>query len=103
VATNVCLNQLRSRAIREPGSSTVSPEPALEPAAEAANLVRALIHGLSERQCEIAVLHFLDGLTQQEIAAILGLSRKTIGRDVEEIRSKATALGAPGSKVAGRG
>jgi RNA polymerase sigma-70 factor (ECF subfamily) len=48
---------------------------------------------LSERSREVAVLHFLDELTQEEIGEVLGLSRKTIQRELEHIRARASALG----------
>ncbi|MBI3181347.1 MAG: sigma-70 family RNA polymerase sigma factor [Myxococcales bacterium] len=97
VTTNVCLNALRGRKVREPSASSPE-EPAVDQAAaEAADLLAALAGRLSERQLRVAALHFVDGLTQEEIGQVLDLSRKTIGRELEAIRSEAAALaGAPG-------
>lgn len=47
----------------------------------------------------MATLLYIDGLTQDEVATTLGLSRKTIGREVEALRVKASALGALPSEV----
>jgi RNA polymerase sigma-70 factor (ECF subfamily) len=98
MTTNVSLNALRGRKVREPEL----PPPATEPsvgmeATEAVDLLRALARRLGERQLEVACLHFVDGLTQEEIAQVLGMSRKTIGRDMEVVRACAAELaGEPG-------
>ncbi len=92
VATNLCLNHLRSRALREP-LAMPDGEPSFEPGhVEAANFIRALASRLSERELAIATLLFFDGLSQEEIADTLGLSRKTIGRELDEIRRRAEEL-----------
>ena len=96
VTTNVCLNVLRGRAVRE-AAPQVSPHAPEGDTVEVVNLLRALSDQLDERAREVAVLHFLDELTQEEIAEVLGVSRKTIQRDLEAIREKARALGEPGS------
>jgi RNA polymerase sigma-70 factor (ECF subfamily) len=99
VTTNVCLNMLRQRRSRDP----VEPLPAAEESAaeprsvEAANLIRVLMSDLPERAREVAVLHFMDELSQEEIAEVLGTSRKTVQRDLDIIREKAAALGEPGA------
>ena len=50
------------------------------------NTVRGEIHD-PERVCR-----FLDDMTQDEIAAHLGLSRKTVGKRLDRIRAAVTAL-----------
>jgi len=37
---------------------------------------------------QIAILHFVDGLTQQQIERELGVSRRTIGKKLQHIREK---------------
>jgi RNA polymerase sigma-70 factor (ECF subfamily) len=92
VATNLSLNHLRARRIRE-RASPPEEEPSLPPAdCESAQLLRTILEGLSPRQQEVAVLHFMDGMTQEEIATTLAVSRKTIVRDVAFIRERAAAL-----------
>ncbi len=95
ITTNQCLNQLRARSVREPALAVISGEPSVDAAAtEALDLLQKWVRNLDEREQEIATLLFVDGLTQEEAAEVLGLSRKTIGREVDELRRKAAALGA---------
>jgi len=95
ITTNLCLNHLRARVHREPALTVVSDEPALDEAAsEARDLLRVWLTHLTDREQEVATLLWVDGLTQEEVADVLGLSRKTIGREVLELRAKAAALGA---------
>ncbi len=76
--------------------SAPPPEPGVGgDAAEAAHFLRALATTLDERSLQVAVLHFLDGMTQDEVAQVLDISRKTVVRTVQSIRAKADALGAP--------
>lgn len=106
ITTNICLNAIRSRGLREPGA-----QPAEEPAeergesqaagVEARNLLRQWAAHLNEREMHVATLLFIDGLTQDEVAQTLGLSRKTIGREVQVLRVKAQALGALPNEVPG--
>ncbi len=96
VATNVSLNHLRSRRVRERPESPAE-EPSIPPAdCESAQTLRALLASLGVRQQEVAVLHFLDGMTQEEIASTLGVSRKTVVRDVAFIRERAARSGNDG-------
>jgi RNA polymerase sigma-70 factor (ECF subfamily) len=95
VTTNVALNALRSRKVREPKLALVSDEPAADvDDVEARQLVSKWLQHLDEREVEVAALLYVDGLTQQEVADVLGLSRKTIVREVEVLRGKLAALGA---------
>lgn len=97
ITTNVALNQLRARRLREPKHLNLVPddEPSTGPeATETRQLIDKWLSGLTEREQTVATLLFIDGLTQEEVADVLGLSRKTIGREVEELRRKAGALGA---------
>ena len=102
--TNVALNLLRSRAYREPAESVEPAELGVELAGttEARNLLQALVRSLDERALRIAALHFLDGLTQEEIAEVMRLSRKTVGKILAQVREQALALQGPVAEV-GRG
>lgn len=106
VTTNVCLNLLRRRSLRDvPGTAEAVAEEAVAPrSVESAQLLRLLVRKLTGREQEIAVLHFLDGLTQEEIAEVLGVSRKTVVRDLAHLREVAAALEGPvGGRSAGNG
>ncbi len=101
ITTNVCLNVIRGRGVRERGGEATEGE--LDAAAEsmtsmtgveARNVLQKWVTHLNEREVNVATLLFIDGLTQDEVAQVLGLSRKTIGREVEALRAKAASLGA---------
>lgn len=95
ITTNLCLNQLRARKLREPKLRLVTDEPVTDQqATEVRQLLQVWLTHLDEREQQIATLLFIDELTQEEVAEVLGLSRKTIGREVEQLREKAAALGA---------
>ncbi len=95
VTTNLALNHLRSRKLREPMLTVVAPEPSSGlDQLEARQLLSKWLGKLEERELEVATLLFIDGLTQQEVAEVLGLSRKTIVREVEALRQKLEAIGA---------
>lgn len=95
VTTNVALNQIRSRKLREPLLTVVPTEPSTAvDHVEARQLLTKWLGHLDDREIEVASMLFIDGLTQQEVADVLGLSRKTIVREVEELRSKLESLGA---------
>lgn len=97
ITTNVALNMLRARHVREPLLTVIDADTDAATGAEAVevrDLLRAWLSGLEPREQEIATLLYVDGLTQEEAADVLGLSRKTIGRDVAQLRAKAAALGA---------
>jgi RNA polymerase sigma-70 factor, ECF subfamily len=51
---------------------------------------------LDEVCLEILVFRFYDDMTQEEIAAVVGLSRKTVGKKLDEIRGAIHALAAGG-------
>ena len=99
ITTNISLNMLRARMLREPLSPAIEEASVDHEALETRDLLRAWLKGLEPREQEVATLLFIDGLTQDEVADVLGLSRKTINREVAELRAKAAALGAlPGEK-----
>ncbi|NVJ08080.1 sigma-70 family RNA polymerase sigma factor [Myxococcus sp. AM001] len=95
VTTHVCLNMLRSRALKDvPVQAPTEAEAAGEDPqeVEARNLLRVLARELDDRALQIATLHFVDALTQEEIVEVVGLSRKTVGRELEKVRVRAREL-----------
>jgi len=92
ITTNVALNALRHRTLRE-GPGPVTDDPGFEPGdVEARNLLAALGRSLDEQSLQIAALHFVDGLTQDDIGEVVGLSRKTVGKKLDSVRQQARAL-----------
>ena len=53
---------------------------------------RRLMDSLDPEARRLAVLYFVDELTQDEMAAELGLSRRTIGKHLKELAIRAKAL-----------
>ena len=100
IATNVCLNRLRSRARRpeDPDSGRAydlvqAVEP--EPQAEARSLLDRALGRAPVSSATIAVLHHVDGLTHAEVAEIVGMSvsgvRKRLRTLEAELRRLETA------------
>lgn len=100
VTTNVSLNLLRSRALREGQTGVPVLVATMGEGVEAAQLLRRLGAGLTPRALEVAALHFVDGLRQEEVAQVLDVSRKTVVRELAAIREHAATLGGlPGLEV----
>jgi RNA polymerase sigma factor (sigma-70 family) len=90
--TNRCLNLIRDQSARRRllGRQDVVLRGPVRISCEEQTIHLDLLTKLSERldrQCaEILVYRFVDDMTQEEIATLLGLSRKTIGHKLERIR-----------------
>ncbi|KFE63984.1 RNA polymerase sigma factor [Hyalangium minutum] len=97
VTTNVCLNMLRSRSLRDVAPQEAGPEPEVDTLApsECRDFLLELSRELDERSLTVAALYYVDELSQEEIAQVMGLSRKTIVREVKHISTLAQTLGEP--------
>jgi RNA polymerase sigma-70 factor, ECF subfamily len=51
-----------------------------------------LVAALDDESAQVLVYRYLDDMTQEEIAAVLGLSRKTIGKRLDAITGAVTRL-----------
>src|SRR3989442_5582506 len=60
ITTNLALNALRGRALREPDAKAAEEPRSEGDGAEAAELIRALVARLPERACAVAAMHHLD-------------------------------------------
>jgi len=49
------------------------------------DLLAKLLNELDESETEVLTYRYLDDMTQEEIASLLGLSRKTIGKRLERV------------------
>ena len=96
--TNRCLNVIRDRATRarllerEQRAAAPVGRVRLDDQVVGVGLIAALAERLDEGHLEVLVARFVDDMTQEEIAAHLGLSRKTIGKRLDRIRDTALAL-----------
>jgi RNA polymerase sigma factor (sigma-70 family) len=92
--THHCLNQLRNRrgrmrllAALVPVRTTAATVPAR---ADQIAQVRDLLARLPEPLAEVAIYHFVDGMTYDEIAAMLDCSRRKVGYLIERLRAAMT-------------
>ncbi len=94
VADHCCFDTLRKRraSVETPGDTdTARAHPAV--AIELRDAVLRLLGTFDEREMRIALLLFVDGMSQGEIADEVGVSRVTINKKIKAIRAcaKATA------------
>jgi RNA polymerase sigma-70 factor (ECF subfamily) len=108
ISDHHCVDLLRRRKVR--GETKRKPAPAPEspegdddgePASwrlvrdddpEALLTARRLMSSLDPEEQRLATLYFVDELTQDELAAELGLSRRTIGKYLKKVSARARAL-----------
>jgi RNA polymerase sigma-70 factor (ECF subfamily) len=90
VTTNLCLNRIRNAKRRTEllqknvpaESSTDRPHP------EIRHIVLELLRSVPEELARVAVYYFFDDMTHEEIAKILGCSRRTVGDLLERFRKQ---------------
>ena len=61
-------------------------------AAEAREVILAFLGRFDEKVQRVAVLHYVDGMPQEEIASTLGWSRRTVGKKLGLVRRRAEVL-----------
>jgi RNA polymerase sigma-70 factor (ECF subfamily) len=90
VATNHCLNELRSRGVRArtPPQLALTTTCNLEDVMAARNDARRFLERLTPRARAIAWLTYVDGMLQQEVAETLGVSRRTVVNYLNQVRSR---------------
>lgn len=57
------------------------------------DLLAKLVSTLDESTVEILVYRFFDDMTQEEIADVTGISRKTVGKKLDDVRDAVVRLG----------
>jgi RNA polymerase sigma-70 factor (ECF subfamily) len=100
IATNVCLNRIRDRGRRPVGSNMTDDERILaiacaEPPAgnsDARMLLDWLFNRHPESSRTIAVLHYVDGLTLEQVAAEIGLSVSGVRKRLKRLRESLTEM-----------
>jgi RNA polymerase sigma-70 factor (ECF subfamily) len=82
VATNVCLNLLREQNVHSRALPTLAVRTLHTGSAESGladrEFVAAVLERCGEGGAQVAVMHYLDGMTQVEIAEVLGITRRTV-------------------------
>jgi len=95
ITTNLCLNRLRDRRPGVPLHEVELPA-ARDPERRAVvrDLLRRLARQRRPGELEIAIYYFVDGLTQEEIVEVTGLSRRTVGKRIKAFRAATRTLAA---------
>lgn len=104
-AERCCFDRMKTRG-REPVGEGVDvaasmPFPSSVRQLEAADLVERFFHQLKPKLQQVAMLHYVDGLPQEQIAEQLGWSRRTVGKKLKQVRRTADRL-ALGAGVDGK-
>ncbi|MCP4804985.1 MAG: RNA polymerase sigma factor [Proteobacteria bacterium] len=97
VTTRYCLNRRRNEGRRkelreEHGTFEWSPN-TIKAQHEAKAFCAELWQRLDPELMQIGVHHYVDGMSHGEIARVMGVSRRTIGNRLEQLRVEAVALG----------
>ncbi len=102
ITTNLCLNRIRDEGRRQEllAAHAEGRDEALPPDAEKQATVAQLLRQVPDELREIAIYRWVDHLTQDEIAAIVKTSRRTVGNRLEEFRRLALAAAGAGEEVA---
>lgn len=97
IATNVCLNKIRTRRRRpetrdEELLATLADADDLQSAATARSVLGRLFGREQESTGVIAVLHWVDGMTLEEVAAEVGMSVSGVRKRLRRVRDLLTGL-----------
>jgi RNA polymerase sigma-70 factor (ECF subfamily) len=109
VATNVCLNLLREQNVHTRAVPTLAARVSHGGSAESGladrEFVAAVLERCGEGGAQVAVMHYLDGMTQVEIAGVLGITRRTVFNRLRKLARVAGDLlhGGPRRPKAGEG
>jgi RNA polymerase sigma-70 factor (ECF subfamily) len=93
VTTNLCLNQLRDRSRRKGLLSLkYKPETTVAPNGENRAVVLEILSRVPEELQDVAVYFFLDELTYEEIARLIGVSKRTVSNRLATFREVVARL-----------
>jgi RNA polymerase sigma-70 factor, ECF subfamily len=96
VATNVCLNLLREQNVHSRAVPTLAARTLHTGSAESGladrQFVEAVLERCGEGGAKVAVMHYLDGMSQVEIAEVLGITRRTVFNRLHKLARIATEL-----------
>jgi len=94
ITTNLCLHRLRKRKTHP---VVKDPDAALRLIGEDGApvdrlIVLQLLSRMDELTQQIAIYHYVDGMKMEEVAEVVGYSRKTVGKKLEAFREKARKI-----------
>lgn len=91
VTTHGCLNRLRNERTRRRILAEKSPPPSeasLADSPEHGVVLRQELARLPDELAEVAVYHYVDGMTHEEIAGVLKCSRRHVGDLIERVHER---------------
>ena len=95
-STNVCINLLRQRSVRERAAPLIAAQilaaQSHQPIPGDREFVRLLLEQCDETAVAVALMHFVDGMTQVEVAATLGITRRTVYNRIRKIEKLAADM-----------
>ncbi|MBC8133913.1 MAG: sigma-70 family RNA polymerase sigma factor [Deltaproteobacteria bacterium] len=94
-STNVCINLLRQRSVRERAAPLIAAQinsQSNQPVPGDREFVRLLLDQCDETAVAVALMHFIDGMTQVEVAATLGITRRTVYNRIRKIERLAAEM-----------
>lgn len=93
ITTNRCLNDLRDAARRSELWAQRGAVALVETRDATARLqVQQILARVRSELQEIALYHIVDGMSHEEIAELLGVSRRTIGNRLDEFRAEVAGI-----------
>lgn len=92
ISTNYCLNQIRDRGRQAeptaPSDIPESPSDHPEPELMDRDLAMKLVSRAPEKLRAAAVLYYVDGMEQEQVAKTLGISRRTVINRLQEFTER---------------
>jgi RNA polymerase sigma-70 factor, ECF subfamily len=100
VSTNVCLNQIRETKVHTRAAASMRVRPSSSGSSEGRHVDREFVAVVLDRCGEagasVAVMHYVDGMSQVEIAETLGITRRTVFNRLRKVaRIARDLLGIP--------
>ncbi len=93
IVTNLALNRLRTERSRRDALAREAPRDAeAESGVDARLDVRRVLGQVDLEEARIATYYYVDGMEQEEIATLLGIQRRTVGRRLERFRKQARRI-----------
>ena len=104
ITTNLCLNQIRDRKRQQEKLRRKGALPAVDTSntQDARLAVLRLLETVPLKAAEPALYHYVDGLSHQEVASLLGLPRRTVTNRIKKFDTVARAYLATTAKEATR-
>lgn len=90
IATNYCLSELRSRKVRaQPMEQLPESEARIRDGFADRDLIIRVLSRVSKQASQVAWLYHVDGMDQQEVSDLLGVSRRTVVNRLAEFSKQA--------------